>query len=197
MVDRIDLGRDLGHIPKDGPEPVYTVSIHCGNIHAVFCACGPHGKNRYDLPPAWECAGQVNAVVIAVLQLRQSRANLFADLCNSSIERDRIGRRLVGEENAERRRHERRNEDDPAKEHERSHGAACCEKERGQSLCACCRHSRTAPQPVKNFRTGSLNQCCCALLPFALHLPPVCCWRGRRSRSGRKARSPRPPCTRR
>ena len=169
MVDRIDLGRDLGHIPKDGPEPVYTISIHCSNIYSVFCACGPHGKNRYDLPPAWECAGQVNAVIIAILQLRQSRANLFADLCNSGVERDRIGRRFVGKENAERRCHERRNEDDPAKEHERSHGAACCEKERGQSLCACCRHSRTAPQPVKNFRTGSLNQCCCALLPFALH----------------------------
>ena len=169
MADRLDLGCDLGHIPKDRLEPVYTISIHCGNIHAVFCARGPRGKNCYDLSPVGEDAGQVNAVVIAVLQLRQSRANLFADLCNSSIERDRIGRRLVGEENAERRRHERRNEDDPAKEHERSHGAACCEKERGQSLCACCRHSRTAPQPVKNFCTGSLNQCCCALLPFALH----------------------------
>lgn len=70
MVDRLNLGCDLSYIPKDRLEPVYTVSIHCGNIHAVFCACGPRGKNRYDLPPVREYANQINAVIIAVLQFR-------------------------------------------------------------------------------------------------------------------------------
>ena len=169
MVDRLDLGHDLSHIPKDRLEPVYTVSIHCGNIHAVFCARGPRGKNRYDLPPVRECAGQVNAVIIAILQFRQSRANLFADLCNSGIERDRIGSRLVGKEYPERRRHDRGRQNDHAEQHKTGCRAARRKQQRGQGSPAPRQGGHTTPQPVNELCAGVLKGSCLALLPFALH----------------------------